>query len=289
MKNIKFGVEIELGGESREKASEIIANYFGTSNEYVGTYYDTWMAYDRLGRKWNVMSDSSVHAGRQSCEVVTPLLTYDDIEDLQNVVRELRKNGFKADSSCGIHVHVDNAGMTANQIKNLVNFVGGREEIIYRALKIREMGREKWCKKADKEFRSKLNKIRNLTVENIKKTWYQTQSGCADASGTHYDYSRYHLLNLHSMWQGKGIEFRCFNGTTHAGEIKAYIQFCLAMVAKAKKLKWAQSRQIPHRDSLEAMGYILDYLGLTGEEFKTCRFHMLKNLNHDEIEAAYVS
>lgn len=282
MKTIKFGVEIELGGESRRKASEIIANYFGTSNEYVGTYYDTWMAYDRLGRKWNVMSDSSVHAGRQSCEVVTPLLTYDDIEDLQNVVRELRRNGFKADSSCGIHVHVDNCGMTAAQIKNLVNLVSGHEELIYQSLKIRETGRTHWCQKTDDNFKSQLNSEKNLNVNYIKKIWYTTQSDVEDGSNVHYDRSRYHLLNLHSMWTNKGIEFRCFNGTTHAGEIKAYIQFCLALVAKAKTLKYAKTRENCRKDSLRAMKCFLEYLGLNGEEFKTCRTHMTKNLNHSD-------
>ena len=29
------------------------------------------------------------------------------------------------------------------------------------------------------------------------------------------------------------MEFRLFNGTTHAGRIKAYVQFCLAMSAWA--------------------------------------------------------
>lgn len=282
MKELKFGVEIELGGESRRKASEIIAKYFGTHNEFVGGGYNTWMAYDRLGRKWNVMSDGSVSAGHESCEVVTPLLSYDDIEDLQEVVRELRKNGFKANSTCGIHVHVDNSGMTAAQIKTLVNLVSGHEELFYQCLKIRENGREQWCRKTSKKFKDQLNKARKLEVADIKKIWYMTQSGCEDHSYVHYDSSRYHLLNLHSMWQGKGLEFRCFNGTTHAGEIKAYIQFCLALVAKAKSLRCAKTRENDREDSLRAMNSFLKYLGLSGEEFKTCRQHMTKNLTHSD-------
>lgn len=290
MKNLKFGVEIELGGESRKKASEIIANYFGTENFYEGTYYDIWSAKDRQNRTWKVMSDASVHAGNESCEVVTPLLGYEDIEDLQEIVRKLRKNGFKADDTCGIHVHVDNSGMTANQIKNLVNLVSGREELIYQALKIKEHNREKWCQKTSLTFKQELNAMKKLSVDEIKKCWYMTQCGIEDGSYQHYNSSRYHLLNLHSMWQGKGIEFRCFNGTTHAGEIKAYIQLCLALVAKAKALKFAQTRQIAHTDSFVSMLYVLDYLGLKGEEFKTCRYHLTKNISHDEhVEYAYIS
>lgn len=282
MKNIRFGVEIELGGQSRKNASEVIANYFGTRNEYKGTYYDTWTAYDRKGRKWDVMSDASVTAGCQSCEVVTPLLTYDDIEDLQNVVRALRRNGYRADSSCGIHVHVDNSGMTAEQLKTLVNLVSGHEELIYQSLKIRENGRERWCQKTDSRFKSSMNSAKGISLEDMKRIWYMTQSHINDGSRNHYDSSRYHLLNLHSVWTNKGIEFRCFNGTTHAGEIKAYIQFCLALVAKAKTIKCAKTRENNREDSLRAMNSFLKYLGLTGEEFKTCRQHMTKNLNHSD-------
>ena len=282
MKTLRYGIEIELGGYSRENAARIIANYFGTSADFVGGGYDKWRVYDRQGRKWEVMSDASVTAGRQSCEVVSPLLTYDDIEDLQEVVRELRRNGYVADSSCGIHVHVDNSGMTAAQIKNLVNLVSGHEELIYQSLKIRQRGRETWCKKTDCRFKDTLNKKRNLTMSDVKKIWYFTQTGSEDRSRTHYCQSRYHLLNLHSMWQNKGIEFRCFNGTTHAGKIKAYIQFCLALVAKAKTLRCAKTRENNRDDSLRAMKSFLKYLGLNGDEFKTCRLHMTKNLSHED-------
>lgn len=286
MKNIRFGVEIELGGYSREQASEIIANYFGTHNEYKGTYYRTWVAFDRKGRAWEVMSDGSVNAGRESCEVVTPLLSYEDIEDLQEVVRQLRRNGYKANRSCGIHIHVDNAGMTAGQIRNLVNLVSAREELIYRALQIREQGRQHWCEKTNETFKTLMNAKKPETLTSIKTLWYKTLSGTEDGSSNHYDHSRYHLLNLHSMWQGKGIEFRCFNGTTHAGEIKAYIQFCLALVAKAKSAKWIKIEESNRRDEHDAMHYFLYSLGLSGNEFKTCRHHLKKHLTHGQLAVA---
>lgn len=285
MKNLKFGVEIELGGESRKKASNLIAEYFGGEGAegfFEGGSYGKWSAYDRQGRKWTVMSDASVHAGCESCEIVTPLLSYEDIEDLQEVVRKLRENGFKADNSCGIHVHVDNSQMTAQQIRNLVNLVSGHEELIYQSLKIRENGREKWCKKTDGKFKEAMNALKCFDMYDLKKTWYQTQSFCSDNSSYHYDSSRYHLLNLHSMWQGKGIEFRCFNGTTHAGKIKAYIQFCLALVAKSMTISSAKLRENNRDDSLRAMKNFLKYLGLNGEEFKTCRTLMTKDLTHQD-------
>ena len=46
-------------------------------------------------------------------------------------------------------------------------------------------------------------------------------------AASHYDKSRYHLLNLHAAFSTERpahtIEFRAFNGTLHAGEVKSYI------------------------------------------------------------------
>ena len=48
-----------------------------------------------------------------------------------------------------------------------------------------------------------------------------------------YDESRYHALNLHSVFSKGTIEFRMFNSTLHAGEVKSYIQLCLAISHQA--------------------------------------------------------
>ena len=50
IKNQNFGVEIELTGITRQQAAGIIANYFGTTFRYIGTYYKTWGATDRKNR-----------------------------------------------------------------------------------------------------------------------------------------------------------------------------------------------------------------------------------------------
>lgn len=42
--------------------------------------------------------------------------------------------------------------------------------------------------------------------------------------------SRYHGLNLHSVFSKGTIEFRMFNSTLHAGEVKSYIQLCLLII-----------------------------------------------------------
>ena len=105
MKNQNFGIEIELTGITRQQAAAVIANYFGTQSRYVGTYYKTYAALYPKGRSWKAMSDGSIRCQRKangrtqnashdySCEVVRPILQYEDLEDLQNIVRALREAG----------------------------------------------------------------------------------------------------------------------------------------------------------------------------------------------------
>ena len=94
----KFGVEIELTGLTRERAAEVIANYFGTSYYHTGGCYDTYSVRDNVGRTWKVVRDASIdcidrnrnEAGSAySVEFVTPICVYEDIPTIQQLAREL--------------------------------------------------------------------------------------------------------------------------------------------------------------------------------------------------------
>jgi hypothetical protein len=51
-----------------------------------------------------VVADSSLNAGRSyQAEIVSPILHYDDIAELQEVVRAVRGAGGRCDVSTGIH------------------------------------------------------------------------------------------------------------------------------------------------------------------------------------------
>ena len=102
-----FGVEIEMAGITRKKAARVIAGYFGTEPGYCGGNYDAYIAKDTKGRTWKAVSDSSIRAeAAYRTEVVTPILRYDDIEDLQEILRKLRRAGAKVNESTGIHIHI---------------------------------------------------------------------------------------------------------------------------------------------------------------------------------------
>lgn len=276
MKNQTFGVEIELTGITRKKAAQVIADYFGTESFYIGTHYDTYGARDGEGRTWKAMSDSSIRIeGGQEVEIVTPVLKYSDIEDLQEIVRKLRKSGAKANNTCGIHIHIGSEKHTAKTLSNLVNIMTSKQNLIYTALGIKSE-RERYCRKLESELSEKIRKIKPDTLEKMADIWYD---GYYDDRNAHYNSSRYHCLNLHSVFTKGTVEFRLFNSTTHAGKIKAYIQFCLAVNIQALTQKSASARITETTNPKYTFRTWLLRLGLIGDEFKTARLHLLANLD----------
>ena len=131
-----FGVEVEMTGIIREQAAHALADYFGTSPQYLGTGYDTWGATDPEGKIWKLMSDASIRAERKTrtgytsnagtsyrVEMVTPKLTYAELPKFQECIRRVRAAGAKVNSSCGIHVHVDAANHNRQSLKNLIGIM----------------------------------------------------------------------------------------------------------------------------------------------------------------------
>ena len=286
MRTQRFGIEIEMTGITREKAAEAIAEYFGTESFYIGTYYKTYGAKDRQGRTWKATYDSSIIAQKKSggrtvgandtykCEIVSPILTYEDLPDLQEIVRQLRHKGAFVNSQCGIHIHVDASRYTPQTLRNLVNIIASKEDILYKALQI-DPARMRWCKKTNGELLEAINRRKPQTMEALKDIWY---AGSTRDRDEHYNDTRYHGLNLHSTFTKGTVEFRLFNSTTHAGEIKAYIQFCLAVSHQALTQKKASARKTVTDNEKYSFRCWMLRLGLSGDEFKTCRLHFLKHL-----------
>lgn len=287
MRTQRFVIEIELTGITREDAAKVIAEYFGTESYYIGTYYKTYGAKDRKGREWKATFDSSIVAQKKvrrqvisaeeeyKCEIVSPILTYGDIPDLQEVIRQLRHKGAFASEKCGIHIHVDASRYTPQTLRNMVNIIASKEDILYRALQI-DPARLYYCKKGNEKLIETINKKKPKTIEQLKDLWYAEDPN--SNRNKHYNSTRYHGLNLHATFTKGTVEFRLFNSTTHAGEIKAYIQFCLAVSHQALTQKSASPRRTVTDNEKYAFRCWMLRLGLIGDEFKTCRLHFLKHL-----------
>lgn len=134
MKTLRFGIEIETVGLSRNKLAQAIHSVVGGT--ICSDYRDVRIT-TATGRTWKVVPDGSLSAS-ESGEIVSPVLEYSDIDELQRVVRALRAAGAKADPSCGIHIHVDGARFDAKSVVNLVKLVHKQERLLEHALGVSE-------------------------------------------------------------------------------------------------------------------------------------------------------
>ncbi len=287
MKDQRFGIEIELTGLSRLRAAQVLAEYFGTPVSHDGGYYGIYSVLDGQSRRWKVMSDGSITTekkeGRRiipadstySVELVSPICKYEDIETIQEIVRKLRAAGAIANASCGIHVHVDASHHNANTLRNITNIMASKEDLIYKALQVNVARERSYCIKVEQSFLEELNRKKPKTLEDVSRIWYNGNDGRHE----HYHNSRYHCLNLHSVFQKGTIEFRLFNGTTHAGKIKAYIQLCLAISHQALTQRCASRAKTQSTNEKYTFRTWLLRLGLIGDEFKTARLHLLEHLD----------
>lgn len=293
MKEQTIGVEVEMNHITRNEAAKIAADLFGTGRYQDTAFrngYCTWSAWDQQGREWKFQRDTSISGpDSQKCELVTPILKYDDIELLQELIRRLRKAGAisHAGVGAGVHIHIGAQGHTAQSLRTLANIMASHEKLIAEAIKIDRSRMMNYCRTVDPDFIRQLNNKKPTTMTQLADIWYSSQN-CNSGRDHHYNSSRYHMLNLHATFTKGTVEFRLFqfdkpeNGKKnglHAGQLKSYIQLCLALNQMAKDQKTASPKPQQHDNPRFAMRTWLNRLGLIGEEFKTAREFLTKNLS----------
>ena len=295
MKNQAIGVEVEMNSITRQKAAKVAADFFGTGrfeNTAGRNGYSTWSAWDEQGREWKFQKDVSI-AGpdEQKCELVTPILTYGDIETLQELCRQLRHAGAKSDASrgCGVHIHIGAQGHTPQSLRNLANIMASHESLIAEALKLDRSRMSRYCRTVDPNFLAKVNSRKPKTMAQLADIWY-TSHGASYGRNQHYNDSRYHMLNLHATFTKGTVEFRLFQfdeptterrGGIHAGQLKSYIQLCLALSQMAKDVRTASPKPQQSENPKYAMRTWLLRMGFIGEEFATARDFLTRNLTGD--------
>lgn len=281
MNDLTYGVEIETVGRNRAKVATAIQTATGGQVTHYGGTYDAYHVTTEDGRTWQVVSDASLtNVGLAlRAEVVTPILRYADMDTLQNVVRAIRKSGARADEKCGMHVHIGAAAFGAQALTNLVKMIHKQEELITHALGVSDSRKAQYTRDIESGFLTRLEAKRPTTLDEMNEIWY----GCKNNSPHHYDSSRYHGLNLHNVWFRGTIELRWFESTLHAGQVKAAVQFCLALAVKAINAKMTSSKRRafdPATAKYDFRVFLLS-LGLIGDEFKTAREVLMSHMTGD--------
>jgi hypothetical protein len=281
---LTFGIEIETKGITRRRAAEAIQSVVGGYVRHIG-YPGCYDPYEvrgtEDGKTWKVMADSTINDvfSRRS-EIVSPILTTADLPKLQEVVRAVRRAGGKVDTSCGIHIHVGADAFTPKGLCNLVKMVYKQQDLLHVGLGVRPGRRCQWARPVENTFLRQIEQRRPRTLDALNRAWYGRSYTTEHPA--HYDQSRYHGLNLHNVWFRGTVEFRYFDSTLHAGKVKAYVQFCLGLAAKAIKSRSTRSdrRPLGANAKYEWRCFLLE-LGLIGDEYKTARLHLLNRFSGD--------
>lgn len=284
LKTLRFGVELETVGLSYARAAETISQVVhgevASGTSYLGGF-DIKMA---DGRAWKVVRDGSLSDGSGlSCEVVSPILTYADMDALQDIVRALRTAGARVNDSCGMHVHVDGAAFKAcpAKLRNLIALAYRWENVAVNMAHVLR-NRSDYCRALEPDLIERFRRGRISNLSKASVAWYGERS-----STGHYDSSRYHWINVHALFDKGTVEFRLFNGTLHAGQVKANVLFALGMASTALVMRSVSfvgqsvdSRTLP--DGRRAVSkhdsrmFLVHVLCLVGEEFSTYRKHLAK-------------
>jgi hypothetical protein len=281
LRELRWGIEIETVKRTRQTVAEAIRTVVGGTLRHVGSpaCYDPWEVSDDRGRIWKVVTDSSLNSvpPHLRAEIVSPVLEYADIPDRQKVIRAVRKVArAKATRGCGIHIHVDGAPFDARSLANLAKTFYKYEELLIRSLGVRQERLRRYCRPVSPEFIRGIERRKPRTREQLNRLWY----GYRNTNPMRYDGTRYAILNFHSLFWRGSVEIRAFNGSLHAGRIRAYLVLCLALAANAINSRAASSKRrvADGKSDKYIFRTLLLRLGLIGDEFKNCRKHLMANL-----------
>ena len=295
-----FGLEIEMCNIKRAKVAEVTKKVLKTESPIeVKHDGEIYRLRDNSGRIWTVEVDSSiVDEPDYQSELVTPILTLEDMPMLEELVNALKAAGARSSGvdGCGIHIHLNGYGHTVESIKNFVNIFAAHEDQLFKAFDVDEWRIREYCKRTKRIFIEMLNTAKPTTIQDLAFIWYDSHRPFASSRPSRmrrfisrvansfcavdhrYDASRYHALNLHAFFtRYHTIELRYGQWTTETSldwtVLKSFILIAVKMDEMARKSEAVN----PEMQSTESFGHWLLRLGLTGNENKDVRTFLLRN------------
>jgi hypothetical protein len=191
MRELTFGIEVETVGQTRQRVAQAIQSVVGGEVRHEGSTYDTWSTTDGEGRVWKVVRDASLSnvPDHLRAEVVSPILRYEDLEKLQQVVRAIRSAGARVDNTTAIHIHVGAAPFDGKALTRFAKLVYKQEPLIQHALGIQQGRMNQYAKPMNPDFIALLERTPPSTTAQMNTLWY----GYQNTHPQHYDSTRYYV------------------------------------------------------------------------------------------------
>ncbi len=213
--NRKFGIEIECM-LPRDTSRAMVAREItaaGVRCDDVG-YSHARSSY------WKIVSDGSLSGGNGMELVSPPMQGEHALGDIAIVSQVLLRMGANVNRSCGLHVHIDAAGMSAAAMRKLAAIYIENENILDSFMPASRRGSANhYC-----------NSLARTNMQALAQSRNANEIAQAIAHG-----NRYVKLNYTAFLRHGTVEFRHHSGTVDADKINKWILACLRLVACAVK------------------------------------------------------
>jgi hypothetical protein len=283
----RFGIEIETTEATRGDVARAIQSVVGGEVRHIGhpECYDPHEVTDSRGRIWRVVADSSLSdtAPDKRAEIVSPILSYSEIPELQQVIRAVRHTGAKSSRQAGVHIHLDCSDFDGKSQINLAKLYHKQEALILKAFGVSEQRMNRYAKPMNPEFIARIEKCKKRDASEMNRLWY----GYQKPHPGRYDIERYSSVNFTSYLVRSSVEFRLFEFPTeklHAGMVRAWVIFVLALGARALNCRCTSSRKRhfdPDTARYDFRVFAVINLGIMGPDMANVRRHLLANLSGD--------
>lgn len=279
MKRQFFTVELDLTGVSMWECEKIMADFLGDDE-----------LFDLSGRDWNINRNGSIipvvrSTGEDSAPVedfyqvqlITPILEYDDIPRLLKIIRCIRESGGISDAvyQCALHVHVRIEEQDEEVVHNLIRCLNKKKYLLEKALQIPDNRLIRFCDRAMERL-GQQDCVESKLLQDLVNPWFE-------------DCTNKPILRSSSDFCDMGIEFFMFNGTLDEDRILSYVQLSLALVESASYLKnrlYHEPAQFVNEK--HCMNDWLTNMYLSGDEFKTLKRVLLKNLSEESASSVLI-
>ena len=275
----KIGLEFEMTGIYKSETVELLRKYMKAScyDEFLrNNIVCSYGVEDAENRSWKIVHDSSIEPKRTlrskeaadayRVELITPLITWDDLDTVNGLLYDFADHGASTTKTCGLHIHADISDFDAADIRRLCNNFYYNEPKLLKILNVNNE-RAKYCLPMREEFIKRIGNIRCPTMKDLRSAWYEVHRDEKDLFGeTRYHLSRYHGLNLHSLWRGTGVEFRLFNSTLEGNLVKSYVTLVLCMIDAVKEKRACRRSNRNEFPDNKAIRRWLNQLGISSTE-----------------------
>ena len=209
----KFGVEIEYVGAHRDEVVQAINSQTNQECHFEGYTH-------RTTPHWKVVTDSSLHhSSGYTGELVSPILQgVEGVQALFDVLEALNSiEGVTVNRSCGLHVHLDAADLTVEEIRKVYERYADYESQIDAVMPRSRRGYGAQYVRTIKDNKARAKRARaKRTLSNVA--------------------SKYHKVNLCNILTIGTVEFRQHSGTTDFNKIVHWISFLQQFVKVSKRM-----------------------------------------------------